>query len=69
MVERARPAMMVVDASTQALVGDWLGAAGVTHRYQLGEGADAGFTPLASLYRKGPAPRSRRTCPPMPRSR
>ncbi len=55
-VERARPAMMVVDASTQALVGDWLGAAGVTHRYQLGDGAGAGFAPLASLYRKGPAP-------------
>jgi acyl-CoA synthetase (AMP-forming)/AMP-acid ligase II len=55
-VERARPAMMVVDASTQSLVGDWLGAAGVTHRYQLGEGAGAGFTPLASLYRRGPAP-------------
>jgi acyl-CoA synthetase (AMP-forming)/AMP-acid ligase II len=54
-VERARPAMMVVDASTQSLVGDWLGAAGVTHRYQLGEGAGAGFAPLASLYRKGPA--------------
>jgi acyl-CoA synthetase (AMP-forming)/AMP-acid ligase II len=53
-VERARPAMMVVDASTQSLVGDWLGAAGVAHRYQLGEGA--GFTPLAGLYRKGPAP-------------
>jgi acyl-CoA synthetase (AMP-forming)/AMP-acid ligase II len=55
-VERARPAMMVVDASTQALVGDWLGGAGVTHRYQLGEGAGAGFTALASLYRKGAAP-------------
>jgi acyl-CoA synthetase (AMP-forming)/AMP-acid ligase II len=55
-VERARPAMMVVDASTQSLVGDWLGGAGVTHRYQLGEGAGAGFTPLASLYREGPAP-------------
>ena len=55
-VERARPALMVVDASTQSLVGDGLGAAGVTHRYQLGDGAGAGFAPLASLYRKGPAP-------------
>lgn len=55
-VERARPAMMVVDGSTQALVGDWLGGAGVTHRYQLGEGAGAGFAPLASLYRPGAAP-------------
>jgi acyl-CoA synthetase (AMP-forming)/AMP-acid ligase II len=55
-VGRARPAMMVVDASTQALVGEGLGAAGVAHRYQLGEGAGAGFGPLASLYRKGGAP-------------
>ena len=55
-VERARPAMMVVDASTQALVGDWLAGAGVAHRYQLGEGAGAGFAPLATLYRPGPAP-------------
>ncbi|HEX4994171.1 MAG TPA: AMP-binding protein, partial [Methylomirabilota bacterium] len=55
-VERARPAMMVVDASTQALVGDWLGGAGVTHRYHLGEGPGAGFTAFASLYRKGAAP-------------
>jgi len=55
-VERARPAMMVVDGSTRALVGDWLGGAGVTHRYQLGEGAGAGFAPLASLYRPGAAP-------------
>jgi acyl-CoA synthetase (AMP-forming)/AMP-acid ligase II len=55
-VERARPAMIVVDASTQSLVGDWLGDAGVAHRYQLGDGAGAGFTPLASLYRKGAAP-------------
>jgi acyl-CoA synthetase (AMP-forming)/AMP-acid ligase II len=55
-VERAQPTMMVVDASTQALVGDWLGAAGVTHRYQLGEGTGAGSAPLAALYRKGVAP-------------
>ena len=50
-VERARPAMMVVDASTQALVGGWLGGAEVRHRYQLGEDAFADFAPLASLYR------------------
>ena len=55
-VERARPAMMVVDASTQALVGGWLAGAGVSHRYQLGEGAGAGFAPLATLYRAGAAP-------------
>jgi acyl-CoA synthetase (AMP-forming)/AMP-acid ligase II len=55
-VERARPAMMVVDASTRALVGDWFDAAGVTHRYQLGDGVGAGFAPLESLYRRGPVP-------------
>ena len=54
--ERARPAMMVVDASTRPLVGDWLGSTGVTHRYQLGDGAGAGFAPLAGLYRPGAAP-------------
>jgi acyl-CoA synthetase (AMP-forming)/AMP-acid ligase II len=52
-VERARPVMMVVDGSTRALVGDWLGSTGVTHRYQLGEEAESGFTPVARLYRKG----------------
>lgn len=55
-VERARPAMMVVDASTRPLVGDWLGSTGVTHRYQLGDGAGGGFAPLAGLYRPGAAP-------------
>jgi len=55
-VERARPAMMVVDGSTRSLVGDWLPAAGVEHRYQLGEGAGSDFTPLAGLYRPGPPP-------------
>src|SRR6266851_7709352 len=55
-VERARPAMMVVDASTRPLVGDWLGSTGVMHRYQLGDGAGAGFAPLAGLYRPGAAP-------------
>jgi acyl-CoA synthetase (AMP-forming)/AMP-acid ligase II len=55
-VERARPAMMVVDASTRALVTDWLTGAGVSHRYQLGEGAGSDFAPLEGLYRPGPAP-------------
>jgi len=55
-VERARPDMMVVDASTRPLVGDWLGSTGVTHRYQLGAGAGAGFSPLEGLYRPGAAP-------------
>jgi acyl-CoA synthetase (AMP-forming)/AMP-acid ligase II len=53
-VGRARPAMMVVDPSTLALVGDWLDSAAVTHRYQLGADAGPGFTPLARLYRPGP---------------
>jgi len=65
-VERARPAMIVVDASTQSLVGDWLGDAGVAHRYQLGDGAGAGFTPLASLYRKGGAPEPADVAPDAP---
>ena len=55
-VERARPAMMVVDAASLPLVGDWLGAKGVAHRYQLGEGAGPGFTPFAALYRPGAPP-------------
>ena len=65
-VERARPAMIVVDASTQSLVGDWLGDAGVAHRYQLGDGAGAVFTPLASLYRKGGAPEPADVAPDAP---
>jgi acyl-CoA synthetase (AMP-forming)/AMP-acid ligase II len=49
-VERARPSMMVVDASTRPLVGDWLESAGVRHRYRLGEGgAAADLAPLETL--------------------
>jgi acyl-CoA synthetase (AMP-forming)/AMP-acid ligase II len=55
-VDRARPAMIVVDASTLALVGGWLGSTSVAHRYQIGDGAGTGFAPLASLYRPGAAP-------------
>ena len=55
-VERARPAMMVVDATTLPLVGEWIETKGVGHRYQLGEGAGPGFTPFAALYRPGTAP-------------
>ena len=55
--------MMVVDASTHAVVGDWLGAAGVTHRYQLGDGAAAGFTPLAASTGKGAAAAARGRAP------
>jgi acyl-CoA synthetase (AMP-forming)/AMP-acid ligase II len=55
-VERARPALMVVDAGTLPLVADWLGAKGIAHRYQMGGEAGAGFAPLAALYRPGPPP-------------
>ena len=54
-VERAQPRMMVVDAATLPLVAGWLDGR-VAHRYQLGEGAGAGFTPFATLYRAGAAP-------------
>ncbi|MGH7415765.1 MAG: AMP-binding protein [Candidatus Rokuibacteriota bacterium] len=56
-VERASPTMMVVDASTRGLVAGWAaGKRAVTHWYQMGEAADAGFGPLATLYRDGPLP-------------
>ncbi len=55
-VGRAQPRMLVVDATTLPLVGDWLGSTSVTHRYQLGGAAGAGFSPLATLYRPGSAP-------------
>ncbi len=55
-VERAQPAMMVVDAATLPLAGDWLETKAVPHRYQLGEGAGPGFTPFATLYRPGAPP-------------
>jgi long-chain acyl-CoA synthetase len=54
-VARATPTMMVVDASTRGLVAGWAaGKRSVAHWYQLGEQADGGFTPLATLYRDGP---------------
>ncbi len=55
-VERARPAMMVVDAATRPLVADWLAGTTVAHRYLLGEGAGSGFGAFAALYRTGPTP-------------
>src|SRR5689334_24993686 len=55
-LERASPVMLVVDAASLPLVGDWLVAKAVPHRYQLGEGAAAGFTPLGTLYRAGAPP-------------
>ncbi len=57
-LERASPAMMVADASTLPVVGEWPRTQrNVAHWYQLGEAAPApGFTPLASLYRDGAPP-------------
>jgi acyl-CoA synthetase (AMP-forming)/AMP-acid ligase II len=55
-VDRATPTMMVVDASTRGLVAGWAAdKRSVAHWYQLGEPADGGFTPLATLYRDGPS--------------
>jgi acyl-CoA synthetase (AMP-forming)/AMP-acid ligase II len=55
-VERARPAMMVVDAATRPLVADWLGGKAVAHRYQLGAEAGPGFGAFGALYRPGAPP-------------
>ena len=54
-VERAGPAMLVADASTLSVVGDWpRQRRDVAHWYQLGERPAEGFHALASLYRDGP---------------
>jgi acyl-CoA synthetase (AMP-forming)/AMP-acid ligase II len=57
-LERASPAMMVADASTLPVVGEWPRAKrGVAHWYQLGAAPPApGFTALSSLYRDGAPP-------------
>ena len=57
-LERASPTMMVADASTLAVVGEWPRAKReVVHWYQLGEAAPApGFTALSTLYRDGAPP-------------
>ena len=53
-VDRARPVMMVVDASTLGAVGERPEAMrAVAHWYQFGESARPGFTPFAALYRDG----------------
>jgi len=54
-VERARPAMMVVDQTTLPLVSGWLDDRGVPHRYALGA-AEAGVPALSTLYRGTPPP-------------
>src|SRR5262245_10716044 len=56
-LERAAPKMMVVDASTMAVVADWPRAKReVSHWYQLGDAPAPGFTALSALYRHGPPP-------------
>ncbi len=54
-VERARPAMMVVDQTTLPLVSGSLEGKGVPHRYAMGA-AEVGFPALATLYRGSPPP-------------
>ena len=56
-VERAAPKMMVADASTLPVVGEWPRTQrAIAHWYQLGEAPAAGFQALSSLYREGGAP-------------
>jgi acyl-CoA synthetase (AMP-forming)/AMP-acid ligase II len=51
-LERAAPAMMVVDASTLSVVAGWPERkTSIAHWYQFGKAAGAGFTPFAALYR------------------
>jgi acyl-CoA synthetase (AMP-forming)/AMP-acid ligase II len=51
-LERAAPAMMVVDAFGLGVAGGWPGAKpAITHWYQLGGEPAPGFRPLESLYR------------------
>src|SRR2546427_3880211 len=57
-IERAGPKMMVADASTMSVVGEWPRTQrAISHWYQLGDdGAAPGFRSLSSLYREGAAP-------------
>src|SRR6266571_565780 len=56
-VERAAPKMMVADASTLPVVGEWPRTQrAIAHWYQLGEAPAEGFQALSSLYREGVAP-------------
>src|SRR4030095_13929365 len=56
-LERAAPAMMVIDASALGVVAGWPSSKrSVAHWYQLGDTAAAGFTPLAALYSEAAAP-------------
>ena len=53
-LERAAPKMLVADASTLPVVGDWPRTRrAVAHWYQLGEAPAPGFTALSALYHDG----------------
>ena len=55
-VERAAPRMMVVDASTLAVVDGWpQRTTSVAHWYRFGDTTGGGLQALASLYREGAA--------------
>src|SRR5437773_91506 len=56
-LERAAPKMMVIDASTLGVAGQWPERKrAVAHWYQFGEPAGPGFTPFAALYTDAPEP-------------
>ena len=56
-VERADPKMMVADASTLSVVGDWPRTQRrLAHWYQFGDAPGPGFQALSSLYREGAPP-------------
>jgi acyl-CoA synthetase (AMP-forming)/AMP-acid ligase II len=56
-LERAAPKMMVADASTMAVVGDWPRAKrAISHWYVLGDAPAPGFSALSALYRDGSPP-------------
>jgi acyl-CoA synthetase (AMP-forming)/AMP-acid ligase II len=51
-LERARPRLMVIDASTLSVAASWPQTkTAIAHWYQFGDTAAAGFTPLSTLYR------------------
>src|SRR5881396_2468184 len=53
-LERAAPKMMVADASTLPVVGEWPRTQrAVAHWYQFGDAPAAGFKALSSLYKEG----------------
>jgi len=56
-LERAAPAMMVADASTLPVVGEWPRTQrALAHWYQFGDAPAPGFKALSSLYTEGPPP-------------